>query len=208
MRLKAEDIAKLEQRIRAHLINSLSGFKSANLLGTINQQGQTNLCIVSSVFHLGAHPPLMGLIFRPNTVPRHSLENILSTGEFTLNHVHTEIYQQAHQTSARYPREQSEFKACGLTEQYGSLKAPFVRESHVKIGLKLEQHIPLTLNQTEMVIGRIVEVDYPDSAVKTDGHLDLESCETVAISGLDSYHQTQKLARLSYAKPYREVSKL
>ncbi len=34
-----------------------------------------------------------------------------------------------------------------------------------------------------------------------DGYLDLERIDLVTISGLDSYHVTQRLDRLSYAKP-------
>ena len=88
-------IENLDSRYRAHFINSLSGFKSANLIGTQDNQGHTNLAIVSSVFHLGAHPPLVGMIIRPHSVPRHTLENILETGFYTINHVNKTIYQQA-----------------------------------------------------------------------------------------------------------------
>ena len=47
----------MEDRKRIALINSLSGFKSLNLIGTINNQGQTNLAIFNSVVHIGANPP-------------------------------------------------------------------------------------------------------------------------------------------------------
>lgn len=51
-------IGNLEDRKRVSLINSLSGFKSLNLIGTINNnQGQTNLAIFNSVVHIGANPP-------------------------------------------------------------------------------------------------------------------------------------------------------
>lgn len=97
-----EAIVAMEKRYRATFVNSLSGFKSANLLGTSDTNQQTNLCIVSSVFHLGANPALMGVIIRPDTVPRDTLENIRATGFYTLNHVQKEMIVAAHQTSARY----------------------------------------------------------------------------------------------------------
>ncbi|EGU57164.1 flavin reductase domain protein FMN-binding protein, partial [Vibrio nigripulchritudo ATCC 27043] len=96
------DIGEMEDRFRARFINSLSGYKSANLIGTIDNNGQHNLSIVSSVFHLGANPPLLGMIVRPHSVSRHTLENIVETGHYTINSVCREVYQQAHQTSARY----------------------------------------------------------------------------------------------------------
>ena len=117
MHFTKQVIAGLENRYRAHLINSLSGFKSANLIGTQDSNGQTNLAIVSSVFHLGAHPPLVGMIIRPHSVPRHTLENLLATKQYTINHVNKDIYNKAHQTSARYEKDKPEFDATGLSTE-------------------------------------------------------------------------------------------
>lgn len=96
MHFTQDRIDALDTRTRAHFINSLSGFKSANLIGTQDDQGQTNLSIVSSVFHLGANPPLVGMIIRPHSVARHTFENILQTGFYTINQVNQFIYSQAH----------------------------------------------------------------------------------------------------------------
>ena len=69
----------MEVRKRAAFINSLTGFKSASLIGTIDNNKKTNLSIFSSVFHLGSNPALVGFINRPDSVERHTLENILQT---------------------------------------------------------------------------------------------------------------------------------
>jgi len=204
MYIDKQGLAGLEKRRRAALVNSLSGFKSANLVGTASADGETNLAIVSSVFHLGADPALMGFISRPPSVDRHTLENIEALGEYTLNHVHADIVHAAHQTSARYPREVSEFAATGLTPLAAqTLRVPYVAESRVRLGLTLCEMKPVEVNNTVMVIGEIVEIHVPDSAVVEDGFIDLETLGTVAISGLDSYHRTEKVSRLSYAKPDR-----
>ena len=86
-----QDFDTIEKRDRARFINSLSGFKSLCLVGTKDSQGQSNLAPISSVFHIGADPALMGMIFRPHSTPRHSLENIIETKCFSLNHVHKDI---------------------------------------------------------------------------------------------------------------------
>jgi len=70
MKFSKDEIDNLEQRERVLFINSLSGFKSANLVGTANTQKQSNLAIVSSVVHLGANPPLLSMVMRPRSVPR------------------------------------------------------------------------------------------------------------------------------------------
>ena len=204
-----DGLMALEQRYRAAFINSLGGFKSVVLLGTKNNDGQTNLAIFNSLFHIGANPPLCGLIVRPDSVERHTFENIMQTGFYTVNHIKPEFYENAHQTSARYPREVSEFDATQLSAEYkGNFFAPFVVQSAVQMGLSLQQKIDLTINGTILLIGKIEFVSVPENCVQPDGFVDLETAQTVTCSGLDSYHTTQKLARLSYAKPDKWPTKL
>ena len=201
MHFTKERINALEKHTRTHLINSLSGYKSANLIGTQDKQGNTNLAIVSSVIHLGAHPPLVGMIMRPNSVPRHTFENIIETGSYTINQVNQAIYKQAHQTSARYPKVESEFNATGLTPEYlNDFTAPFVQESRLKYAVNYVEHQHLAVNGTELVIGEITDVYIDEVALQSDGFLDLQAIETVAVTGLDSYHTGNKLSRLPYAK--------
>ena len=57
MQLDDKDLSAMTSRQRATLVNSLSGFKSANLVGTADAAGSTNLAIMSSAVHLGSHPP-------------------------------------------------------------------------------------------------------------------------------------------------------
>lgn len=200
--IDSTDINAMEQRFRAHFINSLSGFKSANLVGTVDANGVSNLAIVSSVFHLGATPPLVGLIIRPDTVPRGTLANIQSTECYTLNHVNSAIWQQAHQSSARYATGVSEFKQTGLSETYvEGICAPFVEQSHLRYALKLREVQPLAINGTILVIGEVIHIQLPHTAIQQDGYIDIESLDTITISGLDSYHRTQSMGRLTYAKP-------
>ena len=126
-------IQNMEQRFRANFINSVTGYKSSNLIGTIAEDGITNLAVFSSVIHLGSHPPLLGFITRPTTVPRHTYINCKTTKVFTVNHIHSALIKQAHHTAARYDDEISEFKKSNLTEVYlHSFKAPFVKESYIK----------------------------------------------------------------------------
>lgn len=195
-------IAEYEKQFRVNLVNSLSGFKSANLIGTISKDGKTNLAIFSSVIHVGANPPLIGMLVRPASVPRHTYTNIKDTGYFTINHTNKEIFKQAHQTSARYDQNFSEFDECGLTPEYSeTVKAPYVKESKIKIGCRfVEEHL-IKANDTIFIVGEIIEVIIPDDVLLNDGYVDIEKAGTIAISALDSYHETKRIARLSYAKP-------
>jgi len=198
--LTAAQIQNLEQRYRANLINSITGFKSLNLVGTVNATGQTNLAVFSQVFHVGANPPLIGMLVRPHTVPRHTLENLEATGFYTLNHVQESFVNQAHHTSARW--EESEFAGTGLTPQNTPLHpAPYVQEAAIKIGLAFKEKQTLAINGTVLVIGQVIELMFPEHIQAADGYLDIEQAGSITCSGLDTYHTTQKVVRLSYAKP-------
>lgn len=192
----------MDNLYRAKFINSLSGFKSANLIGTQDLNGQSNIAIFSSVVHLGASPALVGFVMRPDNGSRHTLDNIISTKQYTINQVSAEFYSKAHQSSARYPKEQSEFTQSGLSAHYvGNIKAPFVKESRLKYAVKLKEILPISLNNTQFIIGEITHVICDRMAIKEDGYIDIEALETVSVSGLDSYHKSKRLSRLSYAKP-------
>lgn len=203
------DLEKMEKQTAVHLINSLGGFKSVALVGTCNGQGNTNLSVFSSFFHIGANPPLIGMIFRPSPPERDTMRNILNTGFYTINHINEQIYKQAHQTSARYSKEISEFDATGLSAEYkNKFIAPFVLESNIQLGIEFKEKIEIPINDTTMIIGEIVEIFIPKDCLSDDGFVNLEKTNTVTCSGLDSYHKTIQLDRLSYAKPDKEVISL
>ena len=200
--INKDELVNMTPRYRTQVVNSLSGFKSANLIGSTNEQGIHNLAIFSSVVHLGASPALVGFITCPNTVARHTLENIQQTKQFTINQVSDRFWQAAHQTSARYDAGECEFKQTGLTPHIiEGVNAPFVKESRLKYALKLKELVPIQLNGTLLVIGEITDILCDEEAIKSDGYIDIESLNTVMVSGLDSYHTSKRLSRLSYAKP-------
>jgi flavin reductase (DIM6/NTAB) family NADH-FMN oxidoreductase RutF len=195
------DIMNLETRFRGNFINSLGGFKSLVLIGTKSLQQNENLALFSSFFHLGANPALCGIIVRPNEEKQNTLGNIIHTKYYTLNHITPAFYQKAHQCSAKYPEGVSEFAQVGLTPEYiDDIYAPFVKESKVKFACELVQKVDIEWNNTFLIIGKIIKIIVPHELVKPDGFIDLENAQTVTSSGLDSYHTTRKLARLSYAK--------
>ena len=110
MHYTESEIKNLDRITRLKLINSISGIKSANLIGTISENGNTNLAIFSSVVHLGSDPALIGFVMRPNKdVKRDTLNNILVTKHFTINHVNTNFLENAHYTSLNFTQDQSRF---------------------------------------------------------------------------------------------------
>ena len=204
-----EQIMNMEKQERVHFANSLGGFKSVGLIGTQNNKNQTNLAIVDSILHIGSNPPLFGMVFRPGVVARHTLENILETGFYTINHINEKIHKQAHQTSAKYDRDCSEFDVTGLTPEYkNNFFAPFVKESKVQLAMEFKEKITLSINNTVLIIGEVKDVYFPEDCLQKDGFLDIEKAESITCSGLDSYHNTTQISRLSYAKPDKTITSL
>lgn len=202
MILDATHLESMEKLKRVQLATSLPGAKPICLVGTKSLDGVTNLAPFSSVTHLGSNPTLLGMVTRPDTVDRHTLKNILVTKSWTLNHVHEGILKQAHQCSARYPSEVSEFAAVGLNEVYHpEISAPFVKQSRVRIGLVLEDIVDIKANNTKLVIGRVQLIEIPDNTMKVDGSIDLVECGSLASTCLDTYFSITQIAQLSYAKP-------
>jgi flavin reductase (DIM6/NTAB) family NADH-FMN oxidoreductase RutF len=198
----ASDIANMEHRHKAHFVNSLTGFKSANLIGTINANGITNLCVLSSVINLGTDPALIGFVYRQHAhVESNTLDNILTTECFTLNHITAEYLDDAHHTSARYHGEVSEFDHTRFDAQFGSIAAPYVSQSKIKIGLQFKQTVELPLPGLVMIIGQVTEVILDDDLLHEDGKIDLVAAQSLAVTGLDEYHTSESLGRLAYAKP-------
>lgn len=200
MIITKEDLEQKEKRFRTKLINSLAGVRQAVLVGTRAENGLENLAIFNSLIHLGASPALFGLVSRPDSVQRDTLENIRRTGSYTLNFIHQQWVGEAHQTSARYGKEVSEFKEAGFTPYYeeGTI-APFVGEAIIKIEMKMQQILPIEINNTMMVIGSVEKIIAPAERIADDG-LVIPN-DLLLSAGLDAYYSAGFLVQMPYAKP-------
>lgn len=201
MHLSRVDIDDLDSRRRANLINSVTGIKPANLIGTKSDAGIDNLAIFSSVLHLGSNPPLIGMVTRPvGEVPRHTYQNIKESGIYTINAVPIAKTEEAHYTSAKFDDNESEFEACGFEPHYEEgFEAPFVKESPIRFGLELVQEIPIELNGTVMLIGEIQRLYIADELIFEEGYIDLDRADIAGISGLNTYYNLSFKASYPYA---------
>lgn len=197
-----QDIDKLNKIFRINLINSCSGFKSANLLGTISENGKTNVAVFSSVTHLGSNPPTLGFILRPTTVPRNTHKNLKDLGYFTINHIWEDVFEDAHHTSAKYPDEVSEFDMTELEPEFkGKFKAPFVKNAPVQMAMKFIEEIYVPSNNVMLVVAQIQELYVKDELLQEDGLINLSKGNVVTINGLDTYAVPKFKKQLSYQRP-------
>lgn len=203
MYFSKSDLQQSSKVKRLNIVNSLSGIKPANLIGTESADGIANLAIFSSVVHMSSNPALLGFIVRPDkNVRRHTYENILNNGFYTINHVHSDFIEKAHYTSAKFDAQVSEFDICALNKEYlFDFKAPFVQESKLKIGMKHIENIPIKSANTTLVVGEIQHLVIADEAIDERGYVDLGLLNIAGISGLNCYYNLNKINEFPYARP-------
>ena len=202
MHYTREKINNLEKIKKINLINSCSGYKSANLIGTISKEGITNVAVFSSVTHLGSNPPTLGFILRPTTVPRDTYKNILESGVFTINHIYEDIIEDAHHTSAKYEEAISEFDITALEDVYlNDCIAPFVKGSPVQMEMKFIEEYHIKSNNVIHIIAEIKNLYIKDDILNQDGFLDLAKAKVAAINGLDAYAIAKNNTRFNYQRP-------
>ena len=202
MHYTRDQINDLEKIKKINLINSCSGYKSANLIGTISKEGITNVAVFSSITHLGSNPPTLGFILRPTTVPRDTYKNILESGIFTINHIFEDIIEDAHHTSAKYEEVISEFDITGLEDEYyNDCIAPFVKGSPVQMEMKFIEEYHIKSNNVIHIIAEIKNLYVKDDILNEDGFLDLAKGKVAAINGLDAYAIADNNTRFNYQRP-------
>jgi flavin reductase (DIM6/NTAB) family NADH-FMN oxidoreductase RutF len=196
------DIINLDHLYKINLVNSCSGYKSANLIGSKSKDGIENVAVFSSVTHIGSSPAMFGFFLRPTTVFRNTYENIKETGCYTINHIHKGITEQAHHTSAKYDAEVSEFDVTHLNSEYkNDFFAPFVESVPVQLAMEYVEEYQIKANNTILVIGKIAGLYINEELIEEDGFVDLEKAKVAAINGLDGYAIPKSNSRYGYQRP-------
>lgn len=195
------DLLQMEKVERLNLVNSCTGYKSANLIATQSLDGINNVAIFSSITHLGSDPAMLGFIMRPTIVVRDTYKNIKETGYFTVNHVTASIIADAHHTSANYNPEESEFDKTNLELEFkDSLSTPFVKNCPVQLYCKYVNEYQIKENGTVHIIASIEKIFYNANLAQADGWLQLDQANVVSINGLDGYCVPKLVERFEYAR--------
>ncbi|MEO8254887.1 MAG: flavin reductase [Flavobacterium sp.] len=209
--ISKETISQMDKVEKLNLINSCTGFKSANLIATKSIEGNTNVAIFSSVTHLGSSPSLIGFIIRQNTIPRDTYKNIMETGFFTVNHITIDMIADAHHTSANYESGISEFDKTNLEIEYkDGFNIPFVKGSPVQLYCKFVNEYLIKENDTIHIIASIEHVFFEEALQHKDGWLQLDKGNIVSLNGADGYFLPKLIDRFQRAQqdiPTRSIKK-
>ncbi len=199
--LSKAEISQMEKIERLNLINSCTGYKSANLIATKSLDGNSNVAIFSSVTHLGSEPALIGFIMRPTTVPRDTYKNIKETEFFTVNLITVDMIEDAHHTSANYELGVSEFDKTKLEEEYKKgILIPFVKGSPVQLYCKYLNEYYIKENDTIHIIASIEKLYFDENLQHEDGWLQIDKGNVIALNGLDGYCLPKLVDRFQYAR--------
>lgn len=201
MHITRQEIDEFPHLYKINLMNSISGYKPANLIATKSNDDITNVAVFSSVVHYGSSPAILGFVLRPTTVVRNTYNNIKETGYYTINAINEAMIEEAHHTSAKYPSEISEFDKTTLSEEFkNNFHAPFVAESPLQIGMKFLEEHHIKANGTILVLGEVTDLYFNDNMLSEDGFLNLSKEKVAAINGLDTYMVAENYTRLSYQR--------
>jgi flavin reductase (DIM6/NTAB) family NADH-FMN oxidoreductase RutF len=195
-------IENLEHLFKINLINSCSGYKSANLIVTKSIKGIENVAVFSSVTHIGSSPAMLGFFMRPTTVARNTYDNIKATRFYTINHIHKSIIEDAHHTSAKYSKTISEFDLTKLNPKYkDDFSVPYVENSPIQIAMEFIKEYHIKENDCILVIGKIIGLHIKNALIEKDGFVNLQSGKVAAINGLDGYTIPKDNIRFGYQRP-------
>ena len=201
-KITKEDLSQMSKVPRLNLVNCVTGYKSANLIGTVSTEGVLNVAVFSSVTHLGSEPPLLGFILRPTTVPRDTYKNIKENGFFTVNHITEEMIADAHHTSSSYDEHISEFDKTNLEPEFiDNLKVPFVKGSPVQLLCKYVNEYKIEENDCIHIIASVETIYADENLFHDDNWMQLDKGNVVAINGLDGYAVPKLSDRFHYARP-------
>ena len=201
-KISAQQVKDLPKIHRLNLVNSCTGYKSANLIATKSKDGIENVAIFSSVTHLGSDPALVGFILRPATVPRDTYKNLKETGYFTINHITSNMISDAHHTAANYDETISEFDKTNLEPEYfEGIETPFVKGSPVRLLCKYLNEYEIKENGVIHIIAAIETIFHDENLVEGKEYfLQLDKANVVAVNGLDGYCLPKLIDRFQYAR--------
>lgn len=195
------EIEKFEKVWNINFINSITGFKSANLIATRSSNSIDNLAIFSSVVHLGSNPPLIGFTLRPQDERiTDTYRNISDNSFYTINSVGKNFFNTSHNTSKKFSKNISEFEELCIDKfEVDGFNAPFVKDSQIKIGLKkVDEYI--LLNKCILIVGTVEHIIIDDNIIEKDGNINFDESDIVCISGINSYLKPKLLQKLKYVK--------
>jgi len=158
------DLATAE---RYKLLTGLVFPRPIALVSTWSANGVAN-CAPYSYFNAMCEDPMLVVLSfaeRSDGKPKHSLANLLRTGEFVVNLVDEQIANGMHISSAEVPEEVSEFEQAGFTPAACAVvRHPRILEAPISFECRVFQRIEVGVLRT-LILGEVIHVHARDGLV-------------------------------------------
>lgn len=174
---------------------------------TVDKHGNPNLSPFSFYNVFGSNPPIA--VFSParrvkNNTIKHTLENVMETGEVVLNTVNYSMVQQQSLASTEYPKGINEFEKSGFTPVASELVKPFrVKESPVQMECKVTDiiHTGNEGGAGNLIICEIMLVHISEDVLDVNGKIDQNKIDVVGRLSGDWYVRASGNALFEVEKP-------
>lgn len=190
---------------RSRLVTRLVAPRPIALVSSLDADGRGNLAPFSFFNAGGSSPP--SCVFSPGRdrhgVGKHTLANIVATGEYVINVVTQDIAHRVNKTSFEYPPDVDEFDMAGFTRAPSlRVRPPRVAESPIALECKLHSIVPVGTGPgcANYVIGEIVMI-HVDDAVCVDEIPDERLIHLVARMGADRWLNVEADATFPLPRP-------
>lgn len=187
-----------DQMYRGQFFNSLYGARSVALLCS---QGEVwNAAPVSQIIHVGANPPRVGVLMRPNSAKHQSQSNLFREPWASLHFMPEDHAHRVHQASAAYTDHDSELAILGWDfHPWEDYPAILLKDACLSLCLEVNEVLALQ-NGTALYVFDIHAIESqgtPDSL----GHWPITE-NILHSQGLDYYgHAVMTHGPLPYARP-------
>src|SRR5690606_4059353 len=177
---------------------------------TLDEGGRPNLSPFSFFNVFGANPPI--LIFSParrvrNNTTKHTLDNILSTGEVVINIVNYSMVQQVSLASTEYAEGENEFIKAGFTMLASEVVKPYrVAESPVQFECRVIKVEPLGKEggAGNLIFSEVLKIHLDPDILDGNGNIDPLKIDQVAWMGCNWYSRAN-LGLFEVPKPISSI---
>ena len=196
----------LDERLRYKMLAALVVPRPIAWISTRSGNGVAN-CAPFSFFNVvSSDPPLLVINIgtREDGGMKHSLKNILRTGEFVVNLVDEATANAMHVSSGEYGEDESEFDATGLTPvPCAVVQHPRIAEAPVSFECRLWKHMELP-HARAIVFGEIVHLHARDGLIDQQTHRIVDNAyEPVGRLYANGYCTTRQRFKLPGTPPPR-----
>ena len=198
MNFKKFIVGELDVKSVYHLLISGISPRPIALVGSLDEDGISNLAPFSFFNAFGANPPIIG--FSPalsgrTGLPKDTLLNIKETEEFTVSIVNSSIVEQISLSSCEFDKNIDEFVKTGLTKYKSeNIGAYGVQESNFIMECKLHDIISLGGNpgSGNLILGEVLQFHINKSILTETNQVDPYKLDPIARNGGSWYTEAKK----------------